>query len=121
MSKQGTRYRDLDALRRDMTDAGRSLWLAGLGALAAAQDEAKVLFDDLVSRGEEYEKRRVRPLEEDLDRVGERFKQLGDRVGGQMRDSVSGAMRRMGVASREDLEQLRCGIDELSKKLDRAA
>ena len=40
----------------DALKAGRNVWLAGLGAVAYAEEEARDVFDRLVEKGESFEK-----------------------------------------------------------------
>ena len=44
-------------LTGDVKDATRKVWLAGLGALSAAEEEGAKAFKTLVKRGSQFEKR----------------------------------------------------------------
>ena len=110
-----------DRVRQDLLAAGRNLWLAGLGAIAAiteADQGSRELFDRLVERG--------RPLEEQQRKA---FRELGDRTEEtvlEMRklfqETVEyegkGVLKKLGVLTRDDLKVLAARIDTLSQKID---
>jgi len=110
-----------DRARRDLLAAGRNLWLAGLGAVAAiaeADQGSRELFDRLVERG--------RPLEEEQRKT---FRELGDRTEETVREmrklfretveyEGKGVLKKLGVLTRDDLKVLATRIDTLSQKID---
>lgn len=113
-----------DRARRDLLAAGRNLWLAGLGAVAAiaeADQESRELFDRLIERG--------RPLEEQQRKT---FREIGDRTEETVREmrklfretveyEGKGVLKKLGVLTRDDLKVLAARIDTLSQKIDELA
>ena len=113
-----------DKVRRELRSAGRNLWLAGLGAVAAiveVDQESRELFDRLVERG--------RPLGEQQRKT---FQELGDRTEETVREmrklfretveyEGKGVLKKLGVLTRDDLKVLAARIDTLSQKIDELA
>ncbi len=110
-----------------LSGPAKKIWLAGLGALATAEQEGSKLFRNLVERGEEFEGRGRERIEGLVGTVGERAGTVRDdmgqrigQVGGNLDELVLRAMRQLGVPSREELEILTRRIEELAESLDRA-
>ena len=68
----------------DVKKAGRSMWLAGLGMVAYAEEEGRGLIDKLVDKGESFEKsdRNVvgKRVEEFAGKAKDFGREAGDRV-----------------------------------------
>ena len=109
---------EFERLGREVTDAGRNLWLAGLGAMAELQTESRKLFDTLVERGAKFEKGQMRPFEK---RLGDRVDSLRDQLGHRVEGAVTGTLKRFGMPTREDLEALNARLETLSTKIDQVA
>lgn len=77
----------------EIGETAYTIWLAGLGALAAAGEEGGKLFDTLVARGRKVEKRVNRPVE----KAGER---------------VLGTIRQMRTSTEKTLGGLQNTIDQ---------
>jgi poly(hydroxyalkanoate) granule-associated protein len=110
-----------------LTGPAKKIWLAGLGALATAEDEGSKLFRTLVERGEQLEGRGRERIEGLVGSVGERAgsvrSDVGEKighVGDNVDELVMRAMRQLGVPSREELEILTRRIEELAQSLERA-
>jgi hypothetical protein len=63
-----------------LADTTREIWLAGLGALAMAQEEGgklrkqgRKLFEQLISEGEKFEKNRFKSVRDTFDDAAEQF------------------------------------------------
>lgn len=106
---------DFEHLGKDVTDAGRNLWLAGLGVMAELQTEGKKLFDTLVERGAKFDKSQLRPLEKKL---GNRVDGWRDELEQRVEGAVTGTMKRFGMPTREDFEALSARLETLSSKID---
>jgi poly(hydroxyalkanoate) granule-associated protein len=113
-----TEKKTLDEMARA---AGRNLWLAGVGAVAALGEAGGRLFDELVEKGERFEKHDLRAVRERLDRLGDDAKRLGDKVGAAVEERVEAGLERLGVPSREDVHKLATRIEQLNQKIDRLA
>jgi len=101
--------------------AGRSLWLAGLGAVAEVEEEGRELFDRLVERGRPLEARR----KQTVGTVAERAQKTARELSKLLQDTVAyesrGMLKRLNVMTREDLKVLSARLETLSKKIDEYA
>ncbi len=102
----------------------RQIWLAGLGALAKAEKEGSQLFDTLVHRGEELEalamQRAEDTVEELKDRLGEVQKSAAhnlDKLEKAFQKRVTRALHRLGVPSREDIQDLARQVNALQESI----
>lgn len=108
-------------------DSARQIWLAGLGAYTKAEEDAGRFFERLVTEGEELEtktrglvERQVRAVEDRVDDVRERATGTWDRLETLFDERVSGALRRLGIPRREDIERLETRVTELENELAEA-
>lgn len=115
----------LEELSREARRAGRNVWLAGLGAVAEVESHGRDAFDSMVRRGEAYEARRRRAMEEVLDTASGRARRVREWVVGTVEQGVDGAARtasqtleRMGVPTRDDFATLGRRIDRLSREVE---
>lgn len=104
--------------------SARQIWLAGLGAYTKAEEDAGRFFDRLVHEGEELEnktrgvvERHVRNVEGHVEGVKERASGTWDRLEGLFDQRVSGALRRLGIHRREEIEALEARISALEAEL----
>jgi len=101
----------------------RTMWWAGLGAVAAARDTGTQVFDALVEEGKSWEQaerrrreetaRRVRKMTDDRDAV----RATEERI----QREVSRVLQRVGVPSRDEVEALREDIEELADRVGQLA
>lgn len=115
-----------------MLNALHNIWLAGLGAVAVAGDEAVKLVDALVEKGKQVEPSVVekgRKVGEELgdaaEEVGMRIRDMASRVGkraeaaeAMMDERVRAALERMGYANKEDLDKLSAKLDALLARVE---
>lgn len=104
-----------------LREAGRNVWLAGLGAFARAEEEGRELFDQLVERGRKVETRQFKTLDRTVARTSDRFKDWGDRVQGSVEEGLQVLLHRVGLPSREDLDHLSARLSTLSRKVDQVS
>ena len=97
---------------------GRSLWLAGLGAVAEVEQEGRELFDRLVERGRPWEERRKRAAEAVADRAQRTARELGKLLQDTVDYESRGMLKRLHVMTRDDVKVLSSRLETLSKKLD---
>jgi len=107
--------------------AGRSLWLAGLGALGAIADldrASRGRFDQLVERGRPVAQRQMEVVDK-LGHLGDRLsgkvREAGELVRDQVRYDVDRVLRRVGVPTREDWSTLALRLKTLSRNIDELA
>ncbi|GGY81881.1 hypothetical protein GCM10007071_31540 [Marinobacter zhanjiangensis] len=105
-------------------DSARQIWLAGLGAYTKAEEDAGRFFERLVHEGEEIETRtrglvekQVKAVEHRVEDVRDRATGTWDRLETLFDERVAGALRRLGIPRREDLEQLEQRVAELEQAL----
>ncbi|MBE0484847.1 phasin family protein [Marinobacter sp.] len=107
-------------------DSARQIWLAGLGAFTKAEEDTGKLFDRLVQEGEQLESRtrgvvekQIRTVEDRVGEVKERATGTWDRLEHMFDQRVSGALRRLGIHRREEIESLEHRIEALESELVR--
>ncbi len=112
---------DKSDYQTDLKDNAHKIWLAGLGALQAAEEEGSKLFKNLVERGESFQGRGRETYEEVKDRVGDaagkakdRAETTWDKVESRLDDAVTSALGRLGVPSRDEIATLTQRVEELT-------
>jgi poly(hydroxyalkanoate) granule-associated protein len=100
--------------RRPLLEAVRTVLLAGIGAVALAQDEIEDFVDRLVERGEIAEKDGRKLVREVMDRR----KKETEKVEDQMNRRVEDILDRMNVPTKADIEALSVKIAGLTKKVE---
>lgn len=108
-------------VHEDLRDSAHKIWLAGLGALASAEEEGTKIFNSLVERGEAYEIRGKEEVAKVRDKVegviGKAEASMG-KLGESFDDKVAGTVQRLGVPSRDEIETLTKRVEELTLKVD---
>lgn len=106
--------------------SARQIWLAGLGAYTKAEEDTGRFFDRLVQEGEQLENRtrgvvekRIKSVEDRVEGVRERATGTWDRLEHLFDERVSGALRRLGIHRREEIESLERRIEALESELAR--
>lgn len=105
-------------------EGARSVWLAGLGVLSVAQETGAQVFDALVEEGKSWEQERRKQTEtraRQVQTLADEGAQAVEAIEERVRDEVDGALRRVGVPRRRDLDDLRGRVNALAEKLDRLA
>lgn len=100
---------------KDLKESAQRIWLAGLGALAVAEEEGGRMFDNLVDRGRDWEGRSKERMEGARSRVRHTVDDVEDRID----ERVSAALRRFGVPSREEIRELTRRVEELNAKIEK--
>jgi poly(hydroxyalkanoate) granule-associated protein len=104
-----------------LMNAGRNLWLAGLGAAAGVEEGSRELFDRLVDRGRPVEERQKKVVNQVADRtsrtVAELKKLLQDQVAWESRE----VLKKLNLMTVEDVKILSARLDTLSRKIDEYA
>lgn len=106
----------------------RQIWLAGLGAFIAAEEEGSKLFEVLVKHGEKIEGQTKKMAEGKVDAVkgkvestvGEMRDKTTDTWEGMeqvFEDRVARVLNRLGVPTQEDVEELGKHIENLTKNI----
>jgi poly(hydroxyalkanoate) granule-associated protein len=107
-------------------DSARQIWLAGLGAYTKAEEDAGKFFERLVQEGEQLESKtrgvvgkQIRTVEDRVGEVRERATGTWDKLEHMFDQRVSGALRRLGIHRREEIEALEHRISALEAELTR--
>lgn len=110
----------------EVKDSVHKVFLAGLGALATAEEEGSKLFNNLVERGENYEskgKDAWQDLKSKAEGVKDKAKgQAGstyEKVESQLDDAVASTLGRMGVPSRDEIATLTKRVEELTALVEK--
>ena len=121
MSKKKTRKE----FPMDVKDSAHKIWLAGLGAVAVAEEEGSKFFKTLVKKGEKFEDQRKKQVDEVVDKVKDGVEDVREgvesrwsRLGDSFDDKVGNTLERLGVPSREEIYKLTQRVEDLTKKLD---
>lgn len=136
MKKSDDKPVRLTDLPTELSERGREIWLAGLGALARVEEEGEKIFRNLVERGEEFEGRGRKQIEKALDQIFEQQKEAtrtfdevtkdvtkgvseaAQSVERAVSNTVTDTLGRIGVPRREEVEELSGKVGQLSEKLD---
>ncbi len=113
-------------IQHDLKTSAHKIWLAGLGALAAAEEEGGKLFKSLVDRGEDLESRGREEVKSTVEDVKSGVKKTVSKVedawedlGEGLDERVTSALHRLGVPSREEIKTLTQRIEELASKVEK--
>lgn len=122
---------DLSKLPEEVVDRARDIWLAGLGALSAVQEEGGKVFNDLVNKGEQWERERIDDLGSAKKQVDEAVKEAQkrgqsakselDKRLGQLEDSLERLMDRFNAIVRDEVKQVAARVDRLSHQVETLA
>lgn len=100
--------------KQPLLDVARKVLLAGIGAVALAQDEIEDFVNRLVERGEIAEKDGRKLIKEVMDRRKKDAEKAEDEVGKRVEEILD----RMNVPTKADIDALGEKIAVLSKKVD---
>jgi poly(hydroxyalkanoate) granule-associated protein len=140
MAKQKTKSKQKFGTGKtaDIANQLEHAFLAGLGALTSPQEIGSKNFESLVQKGESFRKKATDRTEELIDDVQDAIREMTDdaqsKASGlldQVRDAsrleklnsafdarVAGAMDRLGVASKRDIDSLNRKMDKVLKALE---
>ena len=97
-------------LAEGIRDSASRIWLAGVGAFTAAQNQGSGVFESLVEEGERVQKQ-VKNAAEDaytgvLTKASHAWDQLSpDQLGRLFDDSVARALHAVSIPTKEDVEE----------------
>ncbi len=99
---------------KPLFEAARKVLLAGIGAIALAQDEIEEFVNRLVERGEIAEQDGKKLIRELKDKRKKEAQQFQDEVTKRVEETLL----HMNIPSKEDIKSLSDKIATLSKKVD---
>lgn len=100
--------------RNPIQDTLRKVLLAGIGAMALAQDEFEALVNRLVERGELAEKDGKKLIREMMEKQKKENRRVEEYVTKRVEETLS----RLNMPTKSDIEALSKKISALSKKID---
>ncbi len=116
-----TKKKDSDPTR-ELRESANKIWLAGLGALATAEEEGSRLFRNLVDRGKSFESK----TRGQVDKAGdvardakEKASSAFGRLGDEVDERITAAIHRLGVPTRDEIASLTSRIEELTAKIEK--
>ena len=120
-----TTTNDPKKLQDDLKESAYRVWLAGLGALAAAGEEGAKAFTRLVDRGRELEDRSKDDIKTQADKAREQFDKAKGKAEGQwdewsekLDDVLTRSLHRLGVPTRDEIQTLTRRVEELTSKIE---
>ena len=108
-------------LQNDIMDSAHKVWLAGLGAVAMAEQEGGKLFTNLVEKGQKLEKKGKDEVEKakgavsGMKTVAESY---WDTFGRTIDDQVTAVIHRIGVPTKDEIETLTKKVEQLTVAVD---
>jgi len=112
-------------LQDELMESAHRIWLAGLGALAAAEEEGSKVFSRLVERGKDVESRGKETASDAKEQVKSKFEDVKSQasnawsgLGDKLDDTLTSALHRLGVPTRDEIHSLTQKIEELNAKVD---
>jgi poly(hydroxyalkanoate) granule-associated protein len=107
-----------ESLRDDLSEAGRDVWLASLGAVAVLEKEGRNTFEMLVDKGRSVESRERGMLEKMLQEAAGRMRALGKRMESGLQDTTKMVLQRFGVPSHAEINALITRVEQLTAKVE---
>jgi poly(hydroxyalkanoate) granule-associated protein len=110
----------------DIAASAHAIWLAGLGAFAAAEREGTKVFKSLVEIGEKYDadlrgevgKASTR-IKGEASKARSRAESTWKKIESGVGDQVTAALHRLNVPTRSEISSLRRKVEELTRKLEK--
>jgi poly(hydroxyalkanoate) granule-associated protein len=103
-------------------EVAQDIYLAGLGAVAAAGEEGTKLFEDLVKKGRALEKTGRAKVEQALDKArglrGDARKVVA-KAAAPLDEGMATAMHRLGVPTRREIQSLTRRVEELTRVVEK--
>ena len=104
--------------RNQMVDMARKVLLAGVGAVALAQDEVEAFVNRLIERGEIAEKDGRKLINDVMDRRRKQMEDSQAKAKENLDGRVEAILHRMNIPTKSDIESLSDKIAALTKKVD---
>jgi poly(hydroxyalkanoate) granule-associated protein len=110
--------------------SAQQIWLAGLGAFSKAQEEGGKVFEALVKEGVSIQRKTQSAAEEKITEATSRMASMAtdisskasgqwDKLENIFEDRVSRALKKLGVPTHKEIDQLVARIDELNRSVQK--
>jgi len=108
--------------QNEVKESAGKIWLAGLGALSLAGEEGTKMFKNLVDKGKDFESREKAPVEaikKSVDGAKDRVTDIWSKLEDSFNDKVGIALEKIGVPTRDEIQQLTDRVDALMAALEK--
>jgi poly(hydroxyalkanoate) granule-associated protein len=108
--------------QNEVADNAHQIWLAGLGAVATAQEEGGKLFKNLVEKGQSFEKAGKDQVEKakgavtGVKVVAESYWETFERT---LDEKVTSVIHRIGVPTKDEIDTLTAKVENLTAAIDK--
>lgn len=105
----------------ELKESVHRIWLAGLGALAAAEEEGTKLFSRLVDRGRDVEakgKVEVDKVKAEAEKFKAKAESTVENWSGKFDETLTATLHRLGVPTRDEIRNLTQKVEELNAKVE---
>jgi poly(hydroxyalkanoate) granule-associated protein len=119
---QMTAKKKAKELQNDLTDSAHKVWLAGLGAFAAAEEGGTKLFKSLVEKGEGIESKgkeqvvKAKGAVSGVKTVAESYWETFER---RLDDRVTSIIHRLGVPTKDEIGTLTKKVEDLTAAIEK--
>lgn len=105
-------------LREDLSEAGRDVWLASLGAVALIEKEGRSTFEMLVEKGKTFETRERGLLDRVWQEAERQVRTIGKKMEGGLQETSRMVLQRFGVPSHAEINALISRVEQLTAKVE---
>jgi poly(hydroxyalkanoate) granule-associated protein len=108
-------------LQNDIMESAHKVWLAGLGAVAMAEEEGGKFFSNLLEKGQKLEGKSREKVEKakgtvaGMKTVAESY---WDTLGRTVDDQMTAVIHRIGVPTKDEIEELTKKVENLTVAVD---
>jgi poly(hydroxyalkanoate) granule-associated protein len=117
--KTATAGKSAKMLQQAVAKSAHQIWLAGLGAFTAAQEEGSKAFERLVHQGKEIEQMTRKMAGGQIDAVTSRATSTLDKLEKVFEQRVERALKALGVPSARDVHSLSRRVGELTTQVEK--
>jgi poly(hydroxyalkanoate) granule-associated protein len=108
----------VNALRQNLTEAGKNVWLAGLGVVATVDKEGRRVFGDLVEKGKALDIETPPAVAKAIDQAAEQVKAVRNTVETTLTDASRAVLHRMGLPTHDEIQALIARVEQLTTKVE---
>lgn len=112
-------------LAASVLESANKIWLAGLGAFSAAQEEGTKAFDGFVKQGEEIQERAMKVAGDRLAGARDKASDAWDKLEHVFEGRVARVLHNLSVPNKKDIDtlgkrvaELTAVVEKLSKKVE---